>query len=357
MSVVARMSMEDRHGLFGSVANDPSGVLPRPIALPIVEKDAWVCFLLERLYRIPGFAPTATNAPVLFKGGTSLSKAFRLIERFSEDVDVTLDPALFGMSHATPPGESSSARRRRLDAINAACSAFVCGNLQSALARDLSDILGVENPIVVDPDDSDRQTLRFLYPGSASSSATYVLPYVKLEFGARSDREPWELRPIRSWAAQARPEAGLDPAFDVPVLRAERTFWEKATILHAENTRARSGKPPPKAWTRLSRHAYDLASMEGAPVANDALNDGELLRRVCECKQERFPSGHVNYLAVDPTSIEIVPRGALLLPLESDYERMSIMFFGEPPPWANVMAGLESLERRVRQMPWGPVVR
>jgi hypothetical protein len=349
VSELARMSPADRLALFTLVAGAPSGANRGGVSADLVEKDAWVCFILERLFRVPGLSPSAANASALFKGGTSLSKAYGLIERFSEDVDVTLDPALFGRSLVGLDKASRAARSRRLDEINVDCAAFVRREIQSALEHDVRTLLRVSNSIVAETGD-EPGTLRFLYPAVTVRSNSYVLPYVKLEFGARSDREPWEFRSVRSWAAEALPESGLDSAFDVPVLRAERTFWEKATILHAENARARRDTPPPLAWGRLSRHAYDLATMAPSSVAARALDDVALLRRVCDCKQARFAAGHVDYDVVGPTTIEIVPRGALLEHLAADYDRMADMIFGPRPTWREVVSRLEALEVRVRRM-------
>lgn len=346
MEVIATWSAADRRSLFTSVASDPRGVLPRPVAVEVVEKDAWVCFALQRIFRLYPPAPTTGEPAIVFKGGTSLSKAFGLIHRFSEDIDLTIDPAIFGGRHPAP-GASRSEAERHLTALGQRCDEFVSGELRDALERDFASHLGGSGWLIPDPED--RSTLLFAYPTPSGAATGYVAPTVRLEFGARSDREPWSVRSIVAYAAQARPEAELGGPFDVPVLTAERTFWEKATILHAENARARrSDSNAGSVRVRNSRHVSDLAAMASSVVAASAIADEPLLRRVCECKQSRFRTSHVVYATIRRRTIEITPRGRLEAALSTDYAAMKSMFFDEPPTWASVLQQFAELETRIR---------
>lgn len=135
----------------------------------------------------------------------------------------------------------------------------------------------------------------------------------------------------------------------MPVLTAERTFWEKATILHAENARARKADTQAGAVrVRNSRHVSDLAAMAASVVAANAIADEPLLRRVCDCKQSRFRTSNVDYAAIRRGTIEITPRGRLETALSTDYAAMRSMFFDEPPTWADVLQQIAELETRIR---------
>jgi hypothetical protein len=350
---LTHLTPSERRELFESVAAAPAKALPRPVPIEVIEKDAWVCFALRRLFGLPMLRRDAGEPAVVFKGGTSLSKGYGLIHRFSEDVDLTLDPALFGVVLATPGSSlSKSAQKRQMESAVAGCEAFVGGSLLHALEGDLASVLGPGPWVTVDP--MDRGTLLFAYPGTGLGTAAYILPRVRLEFGVRSEREPWESRPIQSYAAQARPDAGLDAAFLLPILKVERTIWEKATLLHAENARARIDSKSLRGFERQSRHASDLSVMSPTEAVSRAISDTQLLRRVCACKQARFPASHVDYDAVDPSTIEIVPRERLEPALARDYEAMTSMFFEDPPPWESVLAELRALEARVRAVDHEP---
>lgn len=345
MEAIARLSKTDRRDLFASVAADPGSALPRPVTVEIIEKDAWVCFVLERLFRLPLLRGEGREPGIVFKGGTSLSKAFALIRRFSEDVDLTLDPALFGVTLA-PLGASRSQQDKHTKAARSGCDSFVSGPLRLALDADFSSVLGSGGWIL--PVAKDKSALTFAYP-RVSGGGGYLLEAVQLEFGARSEREPCSLRPVLAYAAQARPDAGIGAAFEIPVLAAERTFWEKATLLHAENALARLPEDRHPTWERYSRHASDLATMADTEIVRSTIVDEPLLRRVCDCKQGRYREPHVNYRNIHRANIEIVPRGALAGALAKDYVGMRSMFFDDPPPWDEVIGRLDALETRIHR--------
>jgi hypothetical protein len=344
VEAIARLNAADRRALFEAVALHPGSALPRALPVEIIEKDAWVCFVLERLFRLPLLLGEGREPTIVFKGGTSLSKAFALIRRFSEDVDLTLDPALFG-ERLAPFDASRSQQEKQTKAARAGCDDFVSGPLREALDADVSSVLGARDWVL--PTD-DRSKLSFAYP-RVGTGGGYLVPTVQLEFGARSEREPWSLRPVVAYAAQARPNAGLGAAFEIPVLAAERTFWEKATLLHAENALARTPPDRHPPWTRFSRHASDLAAMADTEIVQNAIADESLLRRVCDCKQGRFRENYVDYRDVHRANIEIVPRGALAGALASDYVGMQSMFFEDPPPWDDVIDRLGALEARIHR--------
>jgi len=214
-----------------------------------VEKDFWVCWTLRELFSLPSIGEHLT-----FKGGTSLSKAWKLIERFSEDIDIIVDKEVLGFGGDSAPDQAPSNKQRkaRLEGLMNACREWVQGTLQPALTSRIQETLGeIGWQLEVDPDIPDGQCLLFHYPSVfAISSAGYVRPVVKIELGARSDDWPAEEKPILPYVTEHFPAFDPAPAFNVRVLAAERTFWEKACLLHEETFRP-PGKPRK---FRMARH-------------------------------------------------------------------------------------------------------
>jgi hypothetical protein len=153
-----------------------------------IEKDFWVCWTLRELFSLPGSGRFLT-----FKGGTSLSKGWKLIERFSEDVDVVIDQDFlgFGGDHAPDRASSRKQAAARLESLRDGCQRHIREVLQPALDRRFGERLsrGTKWKLESDPADIDQQTPLFEYP-SAFAAGTYLLPVVKIELGARSDTEP-----------------------------------------------------------------------------------------------------------------------------------------------------------------------
>jgi len=201
-----------------------------------VEKDFWICWTLHELFALLEIGPHLT-----FKGGTSLSKAWKLIERFSEDIDLIVDKQTLGFGGDASPDKAPSKKQRklRLEALMEACRHWVQKTLQPALAARISAELGQTGwKLEVDPDMDDGQYLLFHYPGVfAPTEAGYVRPVVKIELGARSDDWPHQEKPIQPYLAEVFPQLAMGATFPVRVLAAERTFWEKALLLHEETFR------------------------------------------------------------------------------------------------------------------------
>jgi hypothetical protein len=190
-----------------------------------VEKDLWVCWILRALFTLPASGPHLT-----FRGGTSLSKGWRLIQRFSEDLDIVLDRDVLGFRGERAPESvpSQKQRAKRLDALRVACQHYV----RDTLLPELDQLLrgAPVDPhrwqLALDPDDVDAQTLLFHYPAVAARS-DYIRPVVKIELGARSDPEPSAEPRITPYVAEALPEVSGDCSFTVRAVAPERTFWGK----------------------------------------------------------------------------------------------------------------------------------
>jgi len=297
-----------------------------------VEKDFWVCWTLRELFSLPHIGDHLT-----FKGGTSLSKGWKLIERFSEDVDVVVDREYLGfVGDGTPERASSNREReRRLEAVLQACRALVTGPLRGAMQERCQTCLPAtaDWELSEDPDDADGQTLLLRYP-TAFAPGGYLRRIVKIELGARSDTEP-SLKPnIRPYLAEALPREFSGSETVLRAVAPERTFWEKAMLLHEETYTAGPKGPKP----RLSRHYYDLWCLIRAGVADRAAADGPLFERVAEHRRLFFRKRKDAQDTIRPGLLRLIPLEEQLPHWRRDFDTMrEAMFFREPPAFDEIL--------------------
>lgn len=342
MDDVARLPMTDRADLFAAAARQ------RGLTSAIIEKDFWVCWTLKRVFTLPD-----PPAGLLFKGGTSLSKVFGVIERFSEDVDLSFDRAGLGFGGESDPLNAPTGKRRKhgLEALTETCQRVIRERLLPQLMTAFGDALG-EPPsamwsLEVADDDPDGQTLLFRYPTDkrprSADEPAYIQPVVRLEIGARSDHWPAIDATVMSYAAADFPDVFREPGCMVHALAAERTFWEKATVLHTW-FHAPADK---KFRDRQSRHYYDLVRLYEHELGQTAIRDTDLLLKVARHKEVFFPAASARYADAKPGTLRIVPPDARLTELEQDYRKMQEMIFGEPPAFERLLAVLREIERHV----------
>ena len=306
-----------------------------------VEKDLWVCWTLRELFSLPGVGEHLT-----FKGGTSLSKAWKLIRRFSEDIDLIVDKEALGFGGDAAPDKAASNKQRkaRLEALMAASRQWVQGSLQPALATRIAAALGNEAAceLEVDPDMPDGQCLLLHYPSAFENEAGYIKPVVKIELGARSDDWPNSECPIQPYLAERFPQLMPEGPFSVRVLAAERTFWEKACLLHEETFRPHD--KPRK--LRMARHYYDLWCLLRAGVGERALANTALFQRVAEHREIFFRYAWVDYSTHKPGTFRLSPPSDHLANWRSDYQAMlGPMFFGEVPDFDEIMKAVSEFEK------------
>jgi hypothetical protein len=271
---------------------------------------------LRELFALPGIGNM-----LIFKGGTSLSKAYRLIERFSEDVDVSMDRAGLGFGDEASDPEaviSGKERRRRIHRLKETCQHKIVDDLRPMMSKIIEAALGDARgwSLTVDEDDPDYQTLLYTYPSSLpEATGAYIRPAVKIEMGARSDHWPSDQVRIAPYVAEQFPAAFETTDFIVKVLAAERTFWEKATLLQAEYHR-----PPDKEIPlRLSRHYYDMSRLILSGIGEKAAGLPELLQRVVEHKKVFFSSRWAHYDEAIRGSLRLTPHPGRIRQLEEDY--------------------------------------
>lgn len=305
----------------------------------IIEKDYWVVWILERLFSLERVKPYLT-----FKGGTSLSKAYQLIDRFSEDIDLSIEREFFGFGASNNPENASSRKKQNviIDNLSKACSHYVQTRMLEDLKSAIAAKLGATEDwgVVSDPEDPDAQTLLFEYPGESSKTG-YIRPLVKIEMGARSEHWPVSACRIQSYAKEALKEKVHECEIWVRVLNAERTFWEKATILHQYAHLPEDKKFPP----RISRHCYDFSRLLSSEIKDKALTEISLLERVAIHKSIYFASGWASYGTARKQTLKLVPPARVLKELEKDYALMEAMFFRESPDWATIIKTIEQFEK------------
>jgi len=308
----------------------------------VLEKDYWVCRTLDALFSLPDLGDH-----LVFKGGTSLSKVYGLIERFSEDVDVSFHRAYLGFGDENEPEAAGSGKqlRRRLEELMEACAVHIRDRLLPELNKDLENRLGGRDGWSLEISPDDPRSILFHYPQAGSDIPAYVRQSVLIELGARSDHWPKESRQIRSYIGDTL-DLPLAVA-NVQSLAAERTFWEKATLLHAECHRP-SGKPIP---ARYARHFHDLAQLAVEPVAERALVDTGLRCRVVEHKSVYFRSAWAQYDLAEPGSFRLVPDDARVEELRRDHRDMEVMLFSEPLTVEAIIGRLRELEDKINTLP------
>lgn len=305
----------------------------------ILEKDFWVCWTLKRLFSLQ-----ALSGQLTFKGGTSLSKAFGIIKRFSEDIDVTIDRTALGFDgDKNPEGKGRDKRDKLLRELKDATKTFVQGPLfkmlEDEIAQGLKDSQSWK--LYIDPDDPDGQTLIFEYPTNRSEKGSgYLAKEVKIEFGSRGDRWPSKTKAIRSYVAEALPDEFESGSIDVEVLGAERTFWEKATILH-QLYHWPTEKPIPQ---RYARHYYDVYCLLKSDLRDGLMKSSDLLEKVAEHKRQFFRSGAAKYDLARKGSLKLSLPDHIKEALERDYESMQEMIFGEAPIWKNITGEIANFE-------------
>lgn len=303
----------------------------------VLEKDVWVCWALKNLFEMP------ERQQMAFKGGTSLSKIYGAIDRFSEDVDITLDYR--GFAGTADPFEANISKTKQ-KRIGEELIRLVGDQVTGPIATHLSAQLKAEFPedeyaVVVG---EDMETLRIHYRSAVENRDDYMSASILLEFGGRNITEPNESHIVRPDIADLLLETDLEfPQGRVDVLAAQRTFWEKATLIHTECHRFKEDP------ARLSRHWYDLYQLADSEIGRKAVADRELLVDVIKYKKVFYNSGHANYDACLSLEFKLVPEGKTQEALGVDYQKMKDagMFWGSAPEFSQIIERLEELQRQL----------
>ena len=333
------LNEKDKRAYFEVAAADLN-VMPQ-----LIEKDFWVCWMLKILFSLP-----ETGGHLIFKGGTSLSKCYNVIRRFSEDADVSIERDFLSSAQAIEPGKEKSNKenQRRLESLQLACQSKVNKIILPELKQEIVSVLSnkKEWKLELDPNDACKQTVLFTFPHVLTSSMeSYVKSAVKIEFGSRSAHWPVETLTIIPYAANVSSGLKIDGA-SVRVLAAERTFWEKATILHMIYHYPAEKNVP----VRMSRHYYDLFAMMDTSIYEKSLGNISLLKDLSEHKSLFFKANWAHYEEAKPGSLRLVPRDDQISQLKNDYRQMQQMFFEDPPLFENIIEKLRGIEEQINRI-------
>lgn len=335
---LAKLTDERRRAAFLQAATE-SG---REVV--IVEKDFWVCWILARIFSDPELGPQ-----FVFKGGTSLSKVYQAIDRFSEDVDLGIHPSYLGVSeNIFMEVESRTGRTHALLDMQKACGErlekTIVPRLESTIRTVLGEREGGKCWLHYEFDDKVHGPIVYFdYPSVVAEGVTYIRRDVKLEIGSLTDQRPLGSHPVRPWLADSFPALFQDWHCEVTALELERTFWEKATILHAEHHRPDGHDMP----FRHARHYSDFARLLAHPRAQNFLADKAMCLRVADWKSRVFARKWAKYELAKHGTFSLVPPEHRLKPLEKDYVAMRPMFLTEPQTFEKMMTVLADGEKRM----------
>lgn len=335
MITIARSSDTEREVLFGNAA-DRAGI-SNPA---IVEKDFWVCFALDYLFHRSPWPQS-----FIFKGGTSLSKAYHVIERFSEDIDLIMDWRLLGYRIREPWEERSKTQQDKFNknAVSSA-SEFLTKTIAPQMEKDMSDLVGRKITVLMDPDDKEQCTVNLFYPHVFNTN--YLRQEIRLEIGPLAEWVPSHFVTIASIAAEQFPAAFQQANTVVPTVDVERTFWEKVTILHkTASSYEKKGIP-----ARYARHYYDLYQMSHSDVKERAFNRKELLEQDVKFKLKFYYARNASYETAQFGTVSLVPSESAMKDLNVDYDHMKDMIYGEKPSFDEIMESIAKLEKEINQI-------
>ena len=322
----------------------------RGTAVQNVEKDFWVCWVLDVLFNGMGEG----HPRLLFKGGTSLSKSFGLIDRFSEDIDITVFRQDIGEPVSMEELErlSGKQRRARLDAIRAACQAFITGPFLATFDEVMIGVMRAAHiapsryRAELDPADADQQTVLFWYPVVTAGADPYIRSAVKIEAGAKSALDPHIVTTVRPYATDD--VADLDLAVTgITTVEPQRTFWDKVLILHGLRSWYGRRGHLRHAGQRISRHYFDVVRLLESPVGERAIRDRALGVDCSRHARMFFNRPDFDLDRAVAGSFRVLPPPDMQVLLERDYDAMTMMITGQVPTFSAVMTIIANLERQL----------
>ncbi len=323
MDRIASFNKSQLRELFNETA------IKKQVTPAIAEKDFWVTWVLSKI-----FADGYLSKILMFKGGTSLSKVFNIIERFSEDIDLVLDWNTVTQDNPLL-ARSNSQQNKFNQSLNDSAHEF----MQDQILPKLNELL---QPVCqCELDDNAKLVIQVNYP--AVFNDQYLRPQILLEIGPLAAWLPFGEYPITSFAAEIFPQLFTHVTCKVKAIVAERTFWEKATILHHEANRPADSKLP----LRYSRHYYDLAMLASSPIKNNALAEISLLKDVVEFKQKFYPRNWAKYEDCLTGNLKLIPPEYRQKTLHDDYRQMRAMIFGSYPDFSEILDKLQQLENEI----------
>ena len=332
MNRFLKLSGEEKREVFQAVS------LSMGLRPDIVEKDFWVCFMLHHL-----FHDCKYKDAFVFKGGTSLSKAYHVIERFSEDIDIILDWRKIVSTEEDPWNDRSKTKQDQYNKlVNARAAVFYASDLVPCLNSELEEILGSGQWVAVD--ENDEMVINFYYP--QLFEVEYLRDKVRLEIGPLAEWLPSHVTDIQSFVSEKYPQLFDRKVTGILTIDVERTFWEKLTILHKMANFPANKKLPP----RYARHLYDVYCMTNSPVKEQAFARKELLEKDVIFKQKFYYAKSAYYETATLKEISLIPADHIMDAVKQDYAAMKNMIYGDYPGFETIIEQLKELEMEVHNL-------
>jgi predicted nucleotidyltransferase component of viral defense system len=317
------------------------------LPLEAIEKDIWVTAVLRSLFALP------YAEHISFKGGTSLSKCWNVIERFSEDVDIAINREYFGFLGETFTIKQISKNLRK------ACCKFCRNTLQFDLAKQViadgidenmfSVSMNITDVTTIDPEKIFVEYKSLFIDKQTNSTENYIRPVVVLEINGRSMKEPLESVEIKSFIDETfTSKAFADKPFSVSVVAPERTFLEKICLLHEEFSK----QDERIRVNRMSRHLYDIARMLDTKIVEKALNNTNLYKSIIAHRRMFMAIKDFDYDTLSPATINIIPPEFVVAKWEDDYNKMQTMIYGEYMPFNKLIEKIKQLNERINRIEW-----
>jgi len=331
MNTFIELSSEERNLYCRQAAEK----LESPLPAPVIEKDFWVCWILFLLNDIPEL-----NGNITFKGGTSLSKAWGLIDRFSEDIDIAINRKVFGQEppYGAEDAESNSQRKMRLEDLEEKNGIFINDFLLSKLQDKICEHLSVDEFTLTAISKGNEVNIEFKYPGTLKNELGGLLPVVLIELVPRADEFPNEKRKITPIIYEVFEDILGEGSFNILSLSPERTFLEKLFFIHETLEGFNKGSE------RKSRHYYDLLKLYRAGVFEKIKSNRELLQIVVEHRKTFFRYNTLDYNGILSNGVHFFPPKESWPDWRGDYNRTAVMIYKEIPSFNDLMSFAEKLE-------------
>lgn len=330
MFKIAKLQNYELDGIFSNTADI------RHTRDAIIEKDFWVCVVLNYLFN---YSPWRKK--LVFKGGTCLSKCYNLISRFSEDIDLILDWTEIGYTINEPWAERSNTKQNQfIKEAGQKTEDFLANKFCPKITAEIEGLVGFKPEFSIDP--QNKQTVVFTYPRQFQLDA--LTNVVRLEIGTLAAWSPSKRVEIAPYIYETYPDIFEQGKFQVTAAVPERTFWEKATILHHEANRPLTSHMP----DHYSRHYYDLYYL--SKIVRETIKNHALLLDVIKFKQKFYPRKWAEYQKAVPATIKLVPPQERFKELEADYKRMRGMIYGDDvPSFEELISSIQILEKEIHE--------
>ena len=326
-----KLSEDDRRIVINQ-ASTKSGLLP-----VAVEKDLWVMIVLQAIFS------TEVAEHLVFKGGTSLSKAWGIIERFSEDIDLAIDRSFFGFK-----GELS---RTQVKNLRKASCKYVAKKFHILLENALLKNGVKEFELSVtefEESDTDPLAIEIRYK-SLVEQQEYLQPRILIEISSRSLIEPYENKKLSSIISEIYPnENFIDQPINIPTVIPTRTLIEKMFLLHEEFQKPKDRKIRSE---RMTRHLYDISRLMDTEYLEKVISDKDLYNTIIEHRSKLTKVSWVDYNKHNYSTLNFIPPKEIMDEYEKDYEAMKeSMFYGETDSFENLIKKLKKLNDRINNL-------